>query len=63
MDGQETNRERREKTGDVGAETRRPGKGALKRQAPGTAPTLAFRAEKSPTDKGWALVIGGAGGN
>jgi len=32
-----------------------PGKGALKRQVSGTAPTMAFRAEKSPTDKGWAL--------
>lgn len=55
MDGQEANRERREKTGDVEAESRRPGKGALKRQVSGTAPTMAFRAEKSPTDKGWAL--------
>jgi len=55
LDGQEANRERREKTGDVEAESRRPGKGALKRQVSGTAPTMAFRAEKSPTDKGWAL--------
>lgn len=29
------------------------GKGVLKRQRPNTAPTLAQRAKKIPTDKGW----------
>ena len=55
MDGQEASRERREKNRYVEAAGRRFGKGAVKRQVPETAPTLAFRAEKSPTDKGWAL--------
>lgn len=55
LDGQEVNRERREKNGNVEAEGRRFGKGAVKRQAPGTAPTLAFRPEKNPTDKGWVF--------
>jgi hypothetical protein len=55
LDGQEINREWREKTGDIEAASRRPGKGALKRQEPGTMPTLAFRAEKNPTDKGWVF--------
>ena len=55
MDGQEASRERREKNRYVEAAGRRFGKGAVKRQVPETAPTLAFRAEKSPTDKGWAF--------
>ena len=55
LDGQEASRERREKNRYVEAAGRRFGKGAVKRQVPETAPTLAFRAEKSPTDKGWAL--------
>jgi hypothetical protein len=52
LDGQEASRERREKNRYVEAAGRRFGKGAVKRQVPETAPTLAFRAEKSPTDKG-----------
>jgi hypothetical protein len=55
LDGQEASGERREKNRYVEVAGRRFGKGAVKRQVPETAPTLAFRAEKSPTDKGWAL--------
>jgi hypothetical protein len=31
--------------------------GAVKRQKPGTAPTLGERAKKIPTDKGWDFTL------
>lgn len=53
--GKEPDREQREKTGPNGPETG-VGRGvALKRPRPATAPTLALRAEKNPTDKGWVF--------
>ena len=48
-------RENGEQRGVGGAESADFAGVALARPGPETAPTLAFRAEKSPTDKGWAL--------
>jgi transposase-like protein len=53
--GKEPDREQREKTEPEGPETGVSRGVALKRQTPGTAPTLALRAEKNPTDKGWVF--------
>ena len=53
--GKEPDREQREKTGPNDPETGTIRGVALKRPTPGTAPTLALRAEKNPTDKGWVF--------
>ena len=53
--GKEPDREQREKTGWKGPETGTVRGVPLKRPTPGTAPTLARRAEKNPTDKGWVF--------
>ncbi len=49
----EANREKRRQRGGGRAETRSFGRPALTRPRPQTAPALAFRAKKIPTDKGW----------
>ena len=49
----EANREYPEKRGWKQAKNRHIGRLALTRPRPETAPTLAFRAKKIPTDKGW----------
>ncbi len=53
--GKEPDREQREKTEPEGPETGAVRGTALKRLPPETAPTLALRAEKNPTDKGWVF--------
>ena len=53
--GKEPDREQREKTEPNGLEMGAVRRMPLKRPAPGTAPTLALRAEKNPTDKGWVF--------
>ena len=53
--GKEPDREQREKTEPNGPEMGAVRRMPLKRPAPGTAPTLALRAEKNPTDKGWVF--------
>ena len=55
LNAQEGSREQREKNAGMRAWNGDFGRGVLKRPRRETAPTLAFRAEKSPTDKGWAL--------
>jgi hypothetical protein len=50
---QEGSREQREKNGEMRTGNGKFRRGVLKRQRPETAPTLAFRAKKIPTDKGW----------
>ena len=49
----EANREYPEKRGRKQAKIRRAGRLTLTRLRSETAPTLAFRAKKIPTDKGW----------
>ena len=53
LNAQEGSREQREKNGGMHAENDDFRRGVLKRPRPETAPTLAFRAKKIPTDKGW----------
>ena len=53
--GKEPDREQREKSEPEGPETGAVRGTALKRLPPETAPTLALRAEKNPTDKGWVF--------
>ena len=48
-------RENGEQRGVSGGENAAFAGAALARPAPGTAPTLALRAEKNPTDKGWVF--------
>jgi hypothetical protein len=50
---QEGSREQREKSGGMRASNGDFRRAMLKRPWPETAPTLAFRAKKIPTDKGW----------
>jgi len=50
---QEGSREQREKSGGMRASNGDFRRAMLKRRRPETAPTLAFRAKKIPTDKGW----------
>jgi hypothetical protein len=50
---QEGSREQREKSGGMRASNDDFWRVMLKRPRPETAPTLAFRAKKIPTDKGW----------
>jgi hypothetical protein len=51
----EASRETRRQRGGKDAETGSPGWVALTRHRRGTAPTLAFRAEKNPTESGWVF--------
>ena len=60
--GKEPDREQREKTGPNGPEMGAVRRMPLKRPAPGTAPTLALRAEKNLTDKGWVFRYWWRGG-
>ena len=53
MSAHEANREQREKKGGMHAENGNFGRGTLTRPTPETAPVLALRAKKIPTDKGW----------
>lgn len=53
LNAQEGSRKQREKNGGMRAEKGNFGRAMLKRPRPETAPTLAFRAKKIPTDKGW----------
>jgi hypothetical protein len=55
LNAQEGNREQREKNGGMHAENDGFGMCVLKRPRRETAPTLVFRAEKNPTDKGWVF--------
>jgi hypothetical protein len=53
LNAQEGSREQREKNGGMRAWNGDIRRCVLKRPRPKTAPTLAFRAKKIPTDKGW----------
>ncbi len=53
LNAQEGSREQREKNGGMRAWNGDFRRGLLKRPRPETAPTLAFRVKKIPTDKGW----------
>lgn len=57
LNAQEGSREQREKTGGMRARNGDFGRGVLKRPRRETAPTLAFRAKKIPTDKGWDFKL------
>jgi hypothetical protein len=57
LNAQEGDREQREKNGEMRAWNGDFRRGVLKRQGPETAPTLALRAKKIPTDKGWDFKL------
>jgi len=63
LNAQEGSREQREKNGGKCAGNGNFGRCVLKRPRPETAPTLALRAKKIPTDKGWDFKLWWAGGN
>ena len=57
LNAQEASREQREKNGGKRAWNGDFRRDVLKRQRPETAPTLALRAKKIPTDKGWDFKL------